>query len=439
MERPGRWRILRAAMAHPSPLTPLRTRLASTLQATAGGLPRTFWYLWTGTLVNRLAGFVVPFLSLYLTRERGLGVEQAGLIVSLHGVGSVVAGPLGGALADRVGRRATLVSALWLGSVGMLLLGFCRQPAHIAGAAFLLGVLGEMYRPAVSAAISDVVPSEDRARAFGLLYWVVNVGFAIALPLAGLVSQLGFTLLFVADAATTFLYGCIVWWKGPETLPARAADAPREKRSLLPSAAPFRDATFLAFGLPIFLTSVVFFQVSSTLSLDLTSRGMTPATYGAVLAFNGVLIVLVQPFTGRLVGRMRRSTALAWASLLTGVGFGLHGLPATVPLALLAVLVWTVGEMAQAPVAPAVVADLAPPELRGSYQGAYHMLWGLAAATAPALGGLMLGRWGSSALWSTCLALGLLAGLWHLAIAGARRRHLEALRLQRPDISTSIE
>jgi MFS family permease len=424
-------------MALPSSLTALRTRLAGTLRDTAGGLPSTYWYLWTGTLVNRLAGFVVPFLSLYLTRERGLPVEQAGLIISLHGVGSVVAAPMGGALADRVGRRTTLVSALWLGAAAMLLLGFCREPAHIAGAAFLLGLLGEMYRPAVAAAIADVVPSHDRARAFGLLYWVVNVGFSIALPVAGLVTQLGFTALFVADAATTFLYGCIVWWKVPETLPARTG--PQEKRSLLPSAEPFKDITFLAFGLPIFVTCVVFFQLTGTLALDLTSRGMTPATYGTVLAVNGVLIVLVQPFTGRLLGRVRRSTALAWASILTGVGFGLHALPNTVPLAVLAVVVWTLGEMAQAPVAPAVVADLAPPSLRGSYQGAYHMLWGLAAATAPALGGLVLGRWGSQALWSTCLALGLLAGLWHLAIAGARRRRLEVLRQERPDISVGTE
>lgn len=428
--------MLRAAMAQP-PLTALRTQLTDTLRRTAGGLPSTYWYLWTGTLVNRLAGFVVPFLSIYLTQQRGLPVEQATLIVSLHGAGSVIAGPVGGALADRLGRRATLVAALWLGAAAMVLLGFSRAPAHIAVATFLYGVLGEMYRPAVSAAVADVVPAEDRTRAYGLLYWVINVGFAISLPLAGLMTKLGFTALFLADALTTFLYGCIVLWKVPETL-ERDAALPA-KRSVLPSLEPFRDATFLAFALPIFLSGFIFFQASTTLSLDLTARGMTPANYGTVLALNGVLIVVLQPFTGQVVGRMRRSAALMWAAVLTGVGFGLHALPATVPLAMLAVLVWTLGEMAQAPVAPAVVADLAPPALRGSYQGAYSMLWGLAACTAPALGGQVLGRWGSHTLWGLCLALGLLSGAWHLAIAAARRRHLEALRQSRADVSVGTD
>lgn len=429
--------MLRPAMALSSPLAALRTRLTHTVRQTAGGLPATYWYLWTGTLVNRLAGFVTPFLSLYLTRERGLPVEQATLIVSLHGAGAVVAGPLGGALADRVGRRTTLVAALWLGASAMVFLGFSRSPARIAVATFLLGMLGEMYRPAVSAAIADVVPAQDRTRAYGLLYWVVNMGFAIALPLAGLMTKLGFTFLFVADAFTTFLYGCIVLWKVPETL-QKNADAPA-KRSLLPSMEPFQDATFLAFALPIFLTGFIFFQASTTLSLDLSARGMTPATYGTVLALNGVLIVVLQPFTGQVVGKMRRSAALAWAAVLTGVGFGLHALPATLPLAMLAVLVWTLGEMAQAPVAPSVVADLAPPSLRGSYQGAYNMLWGLAACTAPALGGQVLGRWGSHALWGVCLLLGLVSGAWHLSIAASRRRRLETLRESRADVSVGAE
>jgi ABC-type dipeptide/oligopeptide/nickel transport system permease subunit len=76
------------------------------------GLPRTYWILWTGALINRLGGFVMPLLALYLTGERGLSVEQAGLVVSLYGAGALLSGPVGGALADRWGRRSTLVLAL---------------------------------------------------------------------------------------------------------------------------------------------------------------------------------------------------------------------------------------------------------------------------------------------------------------------------------------
>ena len=412
-------------------------RVRAEFQATVGGLPGTYWYLWTGTLVNRLGSFVVPFLALYLTRERGFRVEEAGLVVSLHGAGGVLAGLVGGTLADRMGRRKTLVSGLWLGSAAMLSLGFAQETWHICVSAFLLGLLGELYRPAVSAAIADVVKPEDRPRAYGLLYWVVNVGFSIALPLAGLASRFGFLTLFVADACTTFLYGLIVWWKVPETRPTSTRGAEPSHR--LPSLAPFRDAVFLAFALPVVLTAIIFSQCNVTLPLDMTAQGMSPATFGTVLAMNGVLIVLLQPFAGRALGQMRRATALAWASGLAGLGFGLHALGANVGLATLAVVVWTLGEIAQSPVASAVVADLAPPEQRGTYQGAHFMLWALSACIAPTLGSWVLGHYGASTLWGGCLAVGLFAAGWHLTIATARRRRMDALRLSRSDVSAALD
>jgi MFS family permease len=411
-------------------------RLGAEVRATAGGLPSTYWYLWTGTLVNRLGSFVVPFLALYLTRERGFRVEEAGLVVSLHGAGGVLAGLVGGMMADRVGRRTTLLAGLWLGSAAMLSLGFARATWHISLSAFLLGLLGELYRPAVSAAMADVVRPEDRARAYGLLYWVVNVGFSIALPLAGLASRFGFLVLFVADACTTFLYGLIVWWKVPETRPAHPTE---EASRRLPSLAPFQDKVFLSFALPIVLTALIFAQSHVTLPMDLTSHGMSAATFGVVMAVNGVLVVLLQPFAGRAMGSMRRASVLATASALTGLGFGLHVLGANAWLASLAVVVWTLGEVAQAPVASAVVADLAPAEQRGTYQGAYYMLWALSMCLAPTLGSWVLGHQGPGALWGGCLAVGLFAAGWHLAIADARRRRLDTLRLTRTEVSAALD
>lgn len=416
--------------------------LAAVLRSLGGqDLPRTYWVLWLGTFINRLGAFVAPFLALYLTRDRGFTVAEAGLVVSLYGLGGVLASPLGGALADRVGRRLTLAGGLWLGSGAMLLLGFSHPPAQIAGAAFLLGLLGEVYRPAVFAAVSDVVPPGDRPRAFGLLFWVVNMAFAIALPLAGLIARQSYQLLFVADAATTFVFGCIVWVLVPETRPAEA-HGPATRHGASAAAVmlmPFRDPVFAAFCLPVFAVCLLFFQVQMALPVDLGARGLTPVEFGTVMAVNGVLIVVLQPFVSRAIGRVRRSTAMALAAVLIGLGFALHALSSTVPLAMMAVVVWTLGEVTQAPVGPSIVADLAPPELRGSYQGAFHMMWGLAACIAPAIGGAVLERFGSVPLWASCGVLGVAAGGWHLAIAGARRRRMEALRAERPDLSASID
>jgi MFS family permease len=79
-------------------------------------------------------------------------------------------------------------------------------------------------------------------------------------------------------------------------------------------------------------------------------------------------------------------------------------------------VVWTVGAGFVLPVGNAVVADLAPAEARGRYQGAYGLAFGLAACVAPAAGAWALERLGSEALWSACLAAGLAAAAGQLAL-----------------------
>ena len=389
------------------------------------GLPRAFWVLWAGMLINRLGGFVVPFLAIYLTQERGLSVERAGLTVALFGAGSWASGPAGGILADRLGRRATMLLGLGGGALCMVHLGLARHPDHIAVAALLLGLVGDMYRPAVWASIADVVPPEDRLRAFGLLYWAVNLGFAAATSLGGALASLGFLWLFAGDAATSLAMAAVVFALTTETRPARGAEHPGAMAS---ATVPFRDGVFLSFVGLSFLIGMIFMQFAVALPLDMRAHGLSSAGYGGLIAINGVLIVAVQPFATGFISKFRRSRVLAASSLLVGIGFGLTAVARTAPQYAVTIVIWTLGEIAMAPVNPAVVSDLAPPSLRGTYQGVFQMSWGASTCLSPILGSLVLGRLGAPWLWTGCLALGAGVAAAHLAIAGPRRRRLEALR-----------
>jgi MFS family permease len=382
-------------------------------------------------LVNRLGGFLFTFLAIYLTETRGYSIQAAGLYVALYGAGSLLAGPLGGVLADSLGRRPTMLISACLGALAMLQLGIARDPWHLAEATLLLGLVNDLGRPARQAAVADLVPSADRARAYGLLYWAVNLGFAGASILAGLLSKVSPWLLFVADAATTLVFGAVVFFLVPETRPERPPEQMSQKTDLT---APYRDTVFTAFVLTQLLLAFVFFQDSSTLPLDMTGHGLTMAQYGRLNAVNGILIVLLQPLVPRLIGGIRRSRVLAMGALLTGVGFFFPALTQNLPTYALSIVVWTLGEILLSPIASAVVADLAPTQLRGSYQGAYHLCWGAGALLGPALGGFILQRHGSAALWGLCLFLGAGAALLHLQLGPARRKRL----LHSPDGPDSV-
>jgi MFS family permease len=396
------------------------TSVARRFRTATGGLPALFWTLWAGMLVNRLASFVITFLALYLVQDRGLTAVQAGHVVALYGLGLLLAGPLGGALADRIGRRRTMLLGLTLGGCCVAVLAFLRDPAWLTFFAFLAALTGDIYRPAAQAAVADIVPAADRARAYGLIYWAVNLGWAVSLSVAGFVAERSMVALFLADAATSLAFAAIVLGRIPETRPTHHEDAPA-LQGLLRVAADGPFMVFLGLHLAVLL---VFTQFQLAAPLDYAAHGVGPFGFSMIMALNGVGVVVLQPLLSHRLQRHDGARVLALSSLLIGAGFGLNAFGGSIPAYVAGALLYTVGEVLGFPVASALVAELAPPELRGRYQGAFHMSWGMAFALSPLVGGEVLHRFGGPALWLGCLATGAVAAALHLAVGPARRRRL---------------
>ncbi|WP_377270619.1 MDR family MFS transporter [Peterkaempfera sp. SMS 1(5)a] len=407
-----------------------RSGLRRAVAETTGGLPSSFWWLWTSTLVNRLGGFVVTFLALYLTAGRGYSATYAGLVASLYGLGCAVAALVGGVLADRVGRRPTLLGAQLGTAAFTVLLGLAQGQVAIAVTALLLGLTSNASRPAVAAIMADLVAPEDRVRAFSLNYWAINIGFGVSAAVAGLVAAHGYLLLFLADAAATLLCALVVFARVPETRPevgrtAGAADGVRPAqgstgRTRTGLGRVLSDGPFMALVGLTFLVALVSQQGSTTLAVDMGAAGLSTTQYGLVIGLNGLLIVLLQIPVTRLTAHRSRAALLVTAALLTGWGFGLTALAHSAAFYAMTVAVWTIGEIIQAPTTMALVAELSPAEARGRYQGVYSLSWSGASFLAPAVGGFLLDRAGGGAVWGSCAVLGTLAAVGYGLLVGSR-------------------
>jgi len=394
-------------------------RLLHRLSKIRESAPRVYWLVWWGTLVNRLGGFVVPLLTIYLTTQRHASVMEAGAIVSFFGAGQVAASIIGGQLTDRVGRRATMLISLFGGAIAMALLGGARDLTDITVLVTAVGFVGELYRPAVSAVVTDVVPPAQRLYAFGLLYWAVNLGFAFAGSIGGLIADSDFSILFYADALTSAGYGVIVLLAVPETKPARVVRAASSTGD-----SPWLDRQFMIFIGLNFLSTLMPMQTAAPLSAHMTWQGFAPSTYGLILAANGILIIALQPIVTRHLGRFDPSKVLAVSALLYGAGMALHGV-ATIAIAHVgAVAIWTIAEIMESPTKSAITANMSPASARGRYAGAMVMSWGLAQIVAPRLGTWLWQDEGPSVLWNGCLVLGVVVAALLLITAPGRRRRL---------------
>lgn len=377
------------------------------------GLPRTYWVLWTGVLLNRLGGTVFFMLGVYLTRERGLRPELAGLIISLNAAGGLFAGPIGGALSDRVGRRATLLAGTGISGLLMLAMGLSRSTLALLVVAPLLGFFTDVCRPPVQAAVADLVPPADRPRAYGVLYWAFNLGFAAAAPLGGALAEHHFTLLFVIDATSTLIYGAIVLLGVPETRPG---DTPGHTRVPIWArfAAPFRDRRFVAFTSIQVVLLLAFAQVLLALPLDMRAHGLSTGAIGRLFSFNAVLIVFLQPLALRAIPGFGGARWLSAGAALAGLGLGATALAGGTGVFVGSIAIWSLGEICFSVAVPTVLAALAPVHQRGTYQGTYQLAWGTASTLAPLLGSTVLAHRGPVTLWLGCLGACLLAAALHL-------------------------
>ena len=380
------------------------------------GLPRVYWVLWLGQFINRFGGFVLTFLPLFLTEHHRYSDARAGAVLSLYGLGGLFGASLGGWASDRFGRRRTILAASSASAVVLLLFGVAPAGPFIAAAALAHGV-SSAYGPALSAAVSDVVPAADRARAFGYFYWAVNLGFTAAALLGGALSRQGYLWLFVGDAATTLALTGIVCGFFPESRPPTRPGHGAAALANLPRV--FADPRFLAFAVAQFLMLLVFLQAFVTLPLQERARGLAVSDVGLVAALNGVVIVVCQPVFLRLTRGQPAWRLLALAALLIAAAAVLAASAHDRFGFALCMAVVSLGEVAFSSAAPTFVAHIAPPARRGTYQGAYSLCWAGASLLAPLLGPAVRQRFGGAVMWHVGAGLGVLAALLHLL--GTRR------------------
>nr|WP_254605986.1 MFS transporter [Deinococcus sp. JMULE3] len=383
----------------------------------ASAYPSGFWVLWWGTLINRLGEFVVPLLGFYLTAHAHLGVTQVSVILAMLGLGRFVSEGLSGPLTDRRGPAFTMILALTGGAVMILALSFAQGFWWTAAGVLGFSLLSALFKPAASTAVAELTQGPQRTRAYNLLYWAINVGAATAPLLGGWLAGRSLRLLFWLDAATMAAFALLLTLLYPRA-PRAAPKGDARTRRLLP-----RDALLWQFCLASLLFGLTY-QSYKLLAVVFAQQGYSAAQYGQVLAVNGGLVVLLGLPLGHLIARSGHPRWQALGAALLGAGFLGHALAHTLWAHMLAVAVWTVGEIIAYGISKTIISELGPPAQRGTYIGLVGSMAGLATLLAPLLGGALLQTLGAGRMWIVIAALALLAALLLLALEGRVRARL---------------
>ena len=366
-------------------------------------------------LVNAVlmyAGFfmLIPFVSLYGTRELGLTAAAVGLVLATRIVVQQGLTMFGGIVADSVGYKPILAAGIFIRTIGFTLFAFTHDFTSLLLAAVVAALGGALFEATHKAALASFVPPRERAIAFSLVSTVGRIGTMLGPLIAVALLPIGFaTLSLVSAACYVVAFTATVLFLPATRAMSKEADgeAASQRRGGWAEAvqvipAMFRlvwaDKPFVVFTALTAGYWFIFSQIFLTLPLYVSYLSGSDNAVGSLLAVNSAFALVAQYPIIAWVGR--RAAALpiiiGGCGVMT-IGLGLFslgtGIPANgdaglfVAVLSLPVILYALGDLLVQPTLSAITSDLARPEALGSYFGFSSFGIALGGGIGNALGG----------------------------------------------------
>ena len=402
-------------------------RIVTLYKNAFAGLSQPAWMLAVVMFINRAGAMVLPFLSVYLTESLGFSLKQAGIILSLFGLGSMGGAFLGGWLTDKIGHFKVQVTSLVLGGLGFFTISLLHTFEALAVGIFFLACITESLRPANSSSVAYYAQPENVTRAFSLNRMALNLGFSFGPALGGLLASVSYQWLFMADGISSVLAGLFFYFyfrhKTGSGVSLTPTETPKPKLQ-----SPYQDVVYLVYLVCCCLFAIVFFQFFSTLPLYYRQIHALPESQiGGLFALNGGLVfslemvavyVLSQHFSARFL--------ITIGTALVGISFALLNIPAGPVMLYIAMTLLSLAEILAMPFMATIVVQRSGLANRGAYMGLFTLSYSIAHVLGPYTGTTLIEAYGFDTLWWATFGLAVLVALGFYALVPMLEQKPEA-------------
>ncbi len=342
------------------------------------GLSQEIWILAGITLINRAGMMVIPFLSIYLTKEIGLTYQQVGWVMTCFGLGSLLGAWTGGKLTDRIGGYKVMFGSFILGGFGYIAIQYLHDFQPLCIGVFLLTLMADAFRPALFVAMSNYSKPENKTRSVTLIRLAINLGMSMGPAVGGaLILYFGYAALFWIDGITNIMAGVLLIF----LLNPKKRKILDEQITVSNPLSPYKDAYFLLLLAGIYIFTIVFLQYFSTMPVYYREvKLLTEGEIGLLMGLNGMLIFLFEmPFVQFFESRNYNKIKL----LIIGIGLLamsfviLPFIPWT-GIIVFSIIFMTVGEMLVFPFGNALAVQRAKKGNQGAYMALFSMNFSVA-------------------------------------------------------------
>ena len=322
-----------------------------------------------------------------------------GIAIAAYSLANLAFDPIGGILADRIGRRRVVVAALVVSPVAIAIYAFADSLPLFLLARIIHGASGGVLAAALFALLGDAAPVGERGRTLGRAGALIGIAAVFGPASAALVSNLfGINAVFLGVAAVIAVGLAVVLPFLPETLVITPATRPTVGawRRIL-SEPRVRVALLAIFGLEVAVGTVTGFIKDGLIQRALDEgrtqeaalRYAAGASGGLFTIFGIIAIALMlSRISTRVDKRGPFGISLVGLAALLGA-LTLLAISPTLTIDLVAMVLYGIGYGLIFPAAAGAIAIASAPEERGRANGAFNTAFDLGISAGPILGGLV--------------------------------------------------
>jgi MFS family permease len=353
----------------------------------------------------------VPFMGLYVTQSLHRSEIDAGLVITLFGIGSILGSAMGGKLTDMIGFRPVQILSSIIGGLLFILFSTITHFSTLCILTVVISFFSEAFRPANFTAVASYAKEGTTTRSYSLNRLATNIGWSVGMSMAGIIASINYKLLFIVEGGVSILVGLSILFLLPKISGFRKQA--KENRSNMVIVKPWQDAFYVKFILltTVFITcAFLMFRVVPVFFKE--QWHIDEFAIGIIMGLNGAFIALFEMI---LIDKIEKKRSPIFFITIGAVFFAISYLVLSVPLmfhfamAVLTVLVFTVGEMFALPFINTVVIGRSNEHNRGLYAAGYTLSWSFAQVVGPFTGFAIAKHLGYNWLWAGLAALLLLS------------------------------
>lgn len=342
----------------------------------------------------------VPFMGLYVTQSLHRPESDAGIIISLFGVGAILGAAAGGKFTDMFGFRPVQIFSSVIGGALFLVFSQITNFTLLCVMSVLISFFYDAFRPANFAAIAAYSSPGMETRSYSLNRLATNIGFSFGITVGGLIAAFNYKLLFIVDGVVSILVGLAIFLLLPAVKGYRKAAIEKAKNIVVRK--PWQDGVFIKFVLLTTVFATCFFLMFRVVPVFFKEEWhINEAMIGLILGVNGAIIALLEMIMiSKIENKRSPKFYIVTGVLIVSISFAFLMIPKSLPivLALLCVIGFTFGEMFSMPFINTFVIKRSNEFNRGQYAAGFSIAWSIAQIT-PVLSFYLAEKLGYNMLW----------------------------------------